>query len=269
MSVRGTNLPPVIVTDLDGTLLDAEHRLGDFTRDVLQALAKQGVHIVLASGRPWADVDAIRQRIGVDCYLITANGARVYAPGGRAVFARDLPPALTGELLSLATPGLRLNLYRDKDWLVTEPNLELLQYHKDSGFSYRVVEPAALPTSGVAKLFWIGDEQTLQGIEAEVMTLVGTLGEVTYSLPTSLEIMAAGVSKGAGLQAVLDELGNSRDEVLAFGDGLNDRDMLALAGQGVVTANANPALSEQDPSLEIIGSHTEESVARYLSELFL
>ena len=262
-------MPSVIVTDLDGTLLDGSHRLGGFTRDVLRGLAERGAHIVLASGRPWADVDAIRQRLGIDCHLITANGARVYHSTGDTLFSRDLPADLAGELLSLAQPGLHMNLYRDRDWLVTEPNPELLAYHHDSGFSYRMVRPAELPSAGVAKLFWIGEQQVLREFEVRIRDLVGTRGELTYSLPTSLEVMAAGVSKGAALQALLDQLGIAQRDVLAFGDGLNDREMLAMAGQGVITANAHPRLQRDLPWLEMIGSHENEAVAHYLSERFL
>ncbi len=258
-----------MVTDLDGTLLDGRHRLGHFTRDVLRALAGRGAHIVLASGRPWADVDAIRQRLDIDCHLITANGARVYQCTGETLFSRDLPADLAGELLSLAPPGLHMNLYRDRDWLVTEPNPELLAYHHDSGFSYSMVRPAELPTVGVAKLFWIGERQVLREFEVRIRDLVGTRGELTYSLPTSLEVMAAGVSKGAALLALLDQLGIAQREVLAFGDGQNDADMLAMAGQAVITANAHPRLHKDLPWLEIIGSHENEAVAHYLSQRFL
>ena len=81
--------------------------------------------------------------------------------------------------------------------------------------------------------------------------------------------MAQGVSKGAALARVAERLGVALGEVIAFGDGMNDLEMLQLVGKGVRMANADPRLQEALPHLEEIGNNREESVARYLEELFL
>ncbi|MPM31287.1 putative phosphatase [bioreactor metagenome] len=57
-----------------------------------------------------------------------------------------------------------------------------------------------------------------------------------------LEISAAGVGKAYGLQRLTERLGIGPDRVVAFGDGLNDLDMLEWAGLGVAVANAEPEL---------------------------
>jgi len=60
-------------------------------------------------------------------------------------------------------------------------------------------------------------------------------------------------------------LGLRPEEVIAFGDGPNDLEMLRCAGKGVLMANAAPELRATLPDLEVIGPHAEEAVAHYLA----
>jgi hydroxymethylpyrimidine pyrophosphatase-like HAD family hydrolase len=74
--------------------------------------------------------------------------------------------------------------------------------------------------------------------------------------------MASGVSKASGLAQLCARLGVRQSEVLAFGDGLNDREMLAWAGHGVAVANADDAV--KDIADAVTGSNDEDGVAQVL-----
>ena len=68
-----------LVSDLDGTLLNRHHRIGEFTIDTLNKLEQKGVDIILATGRNHTDVQSILQKIGSEkALMITSNGARVH-----------------------------------------------------------------------------------------------------------------------------------------------------------------------------------------------
>jgi hydroxymethylpyrimidine pyrophosphatase-like HAD family hydrolase len=81
--------------------------------------------------------------------------------------------------------------------------------------------------------------------------------------------MAGGVSKGHALEEVSKLLGYSLKECVAFGDGLNDKEMLIMAGKGCIMSNAHQRLKDLLPELEVIGSNTQDAVPRYLRKLFL
>jgi hydroxymethylpyrimidine pyrophosphatase-like HAD family hydrolase len=91
---------------------------------------------------------------------------------------------------------------------------------------------------------------------------------MTYSTPQSLEIMAAGVSKGAGLEHVL-RCKLRPEETIAFGDGPNDIETLRFVGKGVLMGNALAKLERQLDGIEVGPSNAEEGVARYLATLYL
>ena len=259
----------LIVCDLDGTLLTPEHRLGDYSRTVLTRLREQGVEVMLASGRHFQDISALSDQLGGSGGLISSNGAAIHDRRAQPVlFARIEPECvryLTGDA---SFQGVHVNVFRSEDWLVERPEPALLRYHQDSGFRYRVTDFGTMAPDDVIKVFFFGEPAELKRLEGLILKRYGDRLSTTFSLPVTLEVMARGVSKGAALTRVAEYLGIALSEVIAFGDGMNDLEMLRLAGTGILMSNADPRLKEALPDLEQIGSNREESVARHLESLF-
>lgn len=261
--------PHLIVSDLDGTLLDAGHGLAPATVDTLRALAEAGHHLAFASGRHYRDMLAFRERLGVPVHLISTNGAYLHDPRGDLVAARHLAVPVARELIALPRPPeVRLNLYRDHDWLIDAEAPELLALHAHTGFGYRVAEHAELDGVGVGKVLYIGEPPRVAELEARIRERHGAGLHVTYSMANSLEVMAGGVNKGTALTALLESLGLTPERCLAFGDNLNDTEMLRLAGEAHVMANAHPELPGRVPDARRIGHHAEGAVAAQLRERF-
>ncbi|GHE20069.1 Cof-type HAD-IIB family hydrolase [Halomonas urumqiensis] len=261
--------PRLIVSDLDGTLLDADHDLAPDTVETLRALSAQGHHLAFASGRHFLDMQAFRERIGVPVHVISTNGAYLHDPEGQLVTARHLEVELARELIARPRhPDVRLNLYRDDDWLIDAEAPELLALHGHTGFGYRVACAEELDGIGVGKVLYIGEPSEVNALERAINAEYGEQLHLTYSMTTSLEIMAGGVNKGAALAALLESLGVAPEHCLAFGDNLNDTEMLNLAGEAHVMANAHPALGERVPGGRRIGHHAEGAVAAWLRERF-
>ncbi|GHC31192.1 HAD family hydrolase [Aidingimonas halophila] len=259
----------LIVSDLDGTLLGADHDLHPRTIETLKALAEAGHRIAFASGRHFRDMLAFRDRLGVPVHLISTNGAYVHDPEDRLVSSHHLHGELARDLIGLQRdPGVRLNLYRDDDWLIDAEAPQLLALHAHTGFGYRVASPEELDGERVGKVLYIGDPASLKELETTIRTRHGERLHITYSQMNSLEVMAQGVNKGRALAALLDKLGMSADRCLAFGDNLNDTEMLSVAGEAHVMANAHPELAGHVPHAEHIGHHDELSVARVLERRF-
>ena len=263
-------MPKLIVCDLDGTLLTPEHRLGDYSRSVLGRLRNHGIELMLASGRHFQDIRLLSDQLGGTRCLISSNGAAVHDRRARLVHRTPVDPQCVRFLIQdPAFRAVHVNVYRSKDWLVGRHEPHLLQYHRDSGFRYRVTDLGAMPPDDVLKVFFFGDPSELKRLEGLVLERFGDRLSTTFSLPVTLEVMASGVSKGAALTLVVERLGIALSEVIAFGDGMNDLEMLGLVGTGIRMANADPRLKEALPHLKEIGSNREESVARYLDAVFL
>ncbi|MEM5331477.1 Cof-type HAD-IIB family hydrolase [Paraburkholderia sp. JHI2823] len=262
----------VIATDLDGTLLNSDHQVDPFTVATLGALDAQGLPFVIATGRHYCDVAGIRDVLGIRPYLITSNGARVHAPDDTLVHASDLSAPLVERLVAADTVGehgrVIVSLFTDDAWLIDRDAPELLAYHQDSGFEYQVVDLRAHAGAGIAKALYIGDPDDLAHVARNLAREFGDALYVTYSLPDCLEVMVAGVSKGRALRVVLDRLGLEAANCVAFGDNMNDIDLLETAGYPFMMNNANPDLIKRLPSVPRIGNNFEAGVAHHLRKLF-
>ena len=67
----------------------------------------------------------------------------------------------------------------------------------------------------------------------------------------------------------LEAMGYSLKDCIAFGDGMNDAEMLSMAGKGCIMGNAHQRLKDLHPELEVIGSNADNAVPKYLRKLFL
>ena len=262
----------VIASDLDGTLLNSNHQVDPFTISTVRRLEAQGIHIVIATGRHYSDVAGIRDVLGIRPYLITSNGARVHSPDDEMIFADDLQANVVQQLVKPEIAGehgrVIVNLFADREWLIDRDAPELLRYHQDSGFTYNVTDLQQHDGADIAKVLYIGDPKDLAVIAANLERTFGEALYVTYSLPDCLEVMTANVSKGRALQFVLDRLDVPATKCVAFGDNMNDIDMLETAGHPFMMNNANPDLIKRLPNVPRIGNNFEAGVAHHLRKLF-
>ncbi|WP_035053371.1 Cof-type HAD-IIB family hydrolase [Andreprevotia chitinilytica] len=260
----------VIASDLDGTLLDANHTVDAFTAQTLQQLEANGQRFVIATGRHYQDVRGIRDVLGIRAYLITSNGARVHDPDNNPIHAENVEPEFVRALCQPEfSSGTRLNLYLDDDWLIDAEDERLASLHQDSGFMYHVADLTRHSGEGVAKVLYVGDHEHLLLLEDKIRERFGDELYVTFSMPDCLEIMAPTVSKGHALTVVLGELRVPHEDCVAFGDGLNDKELLQTAGQPFLMGNANPKLVAQLPGVPQIGTNDEAAVAHHLRQLLL
>lgn len=267
------NLPfRAIISDSDGTLLNSHHKIGDFTIDTLEKLSQKGVDIFFATGRNYPDVSHIIGKVKAkNTMLVTSNGARANDLNGQKLVNHHLPEDLAVELMNIAYDPVNvcLNSYQGDEWFINREIEELKKFHQDSGFSYKVVDFAKQHGKETEKVFFIGKTtEALIPIEKYIQATYGDRVQMTYSALLCLEVMAKGVCKANALEELVKLRGYSLKDCIAFGDGMNDVEMLSLAGKGCLMANADPRLKAILPSNEVIGHHKDEAVASYIRATF-
>lgn len=262
----------LVATDLDGTLLNSDHQLDPFTVATVRRLEQAGVQFMIATGRHYRDVAGIRDVLGIRPYLVTSNGARVHAPDDTMIHSRNLSREAVRRLVQPEIVGghgrVIVNLFADTAWLIDRDAPHLLAFHQDSGFRYEVIDMQAHDGGGIAKVLYIGEPADLAEIAQRLDRAFGETLYVTYSLPDCLEVMTSNVSKGRALQFVLDRLRMQASHCVAFGDNMNDIDLLETAGHPFMMNNANPDLIARLPDVPRIGNNFEAGVAHQLRKLF-
>lgn len=262
----------VVASDLDGTLLLPDHTLSPFAKETLQLLTQRDIHFVFATGRHHIDVAQMRDGLGISAYMITSNGARVHNTDGELIFSHNLAPDIAEDLFAIVhdNPDILTNVYRNDDWHMNRDRRDQEDFFKESVFTYQVYQPGLLETDGIAKVYFTCDDhEKLIPLEQAINARWGDRVNVSFSLPVCLEVMAGGVSKGHALEEVSKLMGYTLKDCIAFGDGMNDLEMLNMSGKGCLMSGSLPRLKAAMPDAEIIGSNADDAVPHYLRKMYL
>jgi len=262
----------IVASDLDGTLLAPNHQLSAFSKETLRTLHEKGFTFIFATGRHHVDVAGIREIAGIPAYMITSNGARVHDQNDQLMYSKNVPEELVQPVIDMIRqdPNIFIHMYQNEDWLLDREDQTLAEFHED--FSYKRFEADAAPTDGIAKIFFTHpehDHDHLVTFEQKLREAFDDKLNIAFSTPWCLEVMAAEVSKGHALEAVAKSLNLTLENCIAFGDGMNDAEMLAMAGKGLVMGTSHHKVKEALPNNEVIGSNADDAVAHYLQDNLL
>jgi hypothetical protein len=260
----------LVVSDLDGTLLNEQHKLTPRTVEAVKKLVEHGVQFMFATGRHYQDVYLIARQLGVPMCLITSNGARVHDQNGHVLYENHIPADLVRDVLSVSRGfDIHRNLYQQDLWLAEEPHEALLAIHQQSGFAYQLTPFDRMDHRHIDKIYFTADHETLLPLEKALLAKFENRLSITFTSPEYLEVMNFGVSKGHALQKLLALKGLSPERAVALGDGMNDKEMLRLVGHKVVMENAAPWVKALFPRACYAPANSEEGVAQYIEQVLL
>ncbi|MBF4693030.1 Cof-type HAD-IIB family hydrolase [Fusibacter ferrireducens] len=259
-----------VISDLDGTLLNQYHTLSELSKETIKALKTHDVQFLIATGRHHCDAKNIRERLDVDAFIIAANGATVLNPAGEIIHQAVMNPEVVAQLLSMEIEaGVFKNIYQEDRWMVETIDRVFEDYHQEGDFVYTLCKFEEQLSKPINKVFFTSrDHSLLIPIEKQVLERYGEHVDVAFSVPECLEVMPKGTNKGQALIETLKHLGITLDESVAFGDGMNDFEMLSVVGTGYLMANANEQLKKRLPNNPQVGHHSEDAVAKKIIELF-
>lgn len=261
----------VIVSDLDGTLLNSNHEIGAETKAVFKQLHQKGYTIIIATGRHHLDAKAILKEFEVPLYLVTSNGARIHAPNQELLFSFDIKSEIVASVLELdIDPAITTVLFKEKVWMTSKTNSKINSFQRDLSYPPEVVDFTNLTDYSAIKLFFTHDShEVLQDLKDQILETHADALCHAFSLPFCLEFMDKSVDKSVAIAQILKREGCSFDNAIAFGDGFNDEKMLDAVAKGLIMKNAPESLKEKLNHLEVIASNNDNAVAGYLIKNFL
>ncbi len=268
-----TGAPRLVVSDMDGTLLDLDgRRVSSRNAAALRRAAEAGATVVIATGRPvvWLGpvIDA-----GFTGTAVCMNGAMTYdIAAGEVLTSAPLLPTSMQALVEALAERVDFTL------AVERLDTSLHDFWAEQSYShpwvvgdYRSLDRDALLAEPAGKLLvrGTGDSFTLAKAAraAAADAAVEDQISITYSTDDGLiEIAAAGVNKGYALARLAEQWGIDAADTVAFGDMPNDLEMLTWAGHGVAMANAHPEVTAI--ASEIAPHHGDDGVAAVLERWF-
>lgn len=252
--------------DMDGTLLMPNHRLGETTLTALRSVAERGVLLAFATGRHFLEMQSLIAQFKLSAYLISGNGTRIHDRQGNLLYACDLAPEVAEEVIhSHWNTTASMHVFNDDGWLTQEVVPEILLAHQMSDFSYQLTDLKRLPAHQVTKICFIAEQAELRDLQRKLRVALGDAAHLCFSARNCLEVLPTGCNKGTALAGLCASLGFTLADCMAFGDAMNDREMLETVGRGFIMGNAMNQLKMHLPHLPIIGHCETQGVSHYLN----
>jgi Cof subfamily protein (haloacid dehalogenase superfamily) len=260
-------LPRLVATDLDGTLLRSDGAVSARTRRALKRARSAGIELVMVTGRPPRHVAKIEGVVELGGSAICVNGALIYDLDRELLVSEErLSAPVARELvqsLRLRLPGIcfAVEVGLEFGW---EPSYGLHRKRTEQP-RLPIADALLLCERGVNKLIARHPQLSTEELLERSRDLFGERAQVSYSGAPFLEISAAEVSKASALAAYCAARGIDQGRVLSFGDMPNDLPMLEWAGHSVAMGNAHPSVLAA--CHEVTLSNEQDGVATVVERL--
>ena len=270
----------LIALDLDDTTLRSDGTLAQETKEAIERAIKEGIEIVVASGRAFAALPKEVITIPGINYAVTSNGAAVYKlPDGERVKDYDVPKEAVMKILEISKPyGERIAL---EAFVEGQPYTS--QAHVDDPVRYGsslayvgYVQKTRIPVEDIYKFTEENshriDSMVVVSPEPEIREAIRgkiaaeTQGaRMTSSVKHLTEIIGSDAGKDSGLRFVCEELGITYKETVAVGNADNDIDMIKFARIGAAVSNSSANCLEAADI--VIGSSNDNGTANFINDI--
>lgn len=256
------SLAKIAFFDIDGTLLDDDKNLPTSTKDAIYQLKQNGVYVALATGRAPFMLEQIRKELEVDSF-VSFNGQYVVFEN-EVVYKNPLPNEHLRILHEDATNNGHPLVFLNEETMKSTT--------KNHDFIEKSLHSLKFPYPEVDRYFYEQNEifQTLVFCtDKEERQYIGRYEQFHFIRwhRYSLDVLPYGGSKAIGIKQLIDQLGFQMKDVYAFGDGLNDIEMIQAVGTGVAMGNGVPEIKKHADF--IARKVTEDGIWHSLKELKL
>lgn len=262
----------LIALDLDGTTLDSSKQVSEKNRNAIINAVKNGVHVCIASGRAFDTLPSVVTEIPGIEYAITSNGAAVYeikdkkclrsykltAESVKTILelTKDMPVTYEAFIEGRAYAGSEY-IHNPVKFGATKEAIHYIQTTRTliddiTGFIRQHVNE--LDSMDIIVKDADMKEKVCDAIYKETQDVY-----ITSSVKQLVEISYKDAGKKSGVKFLADRLGVSKEEIAAFGDADNDKDMIEYAGYGIAVANASASLKEKADYITL--SNDEDGIA--------
>jgi Cof subfamily protein (haloacid dehalogenase superfamily) len=244
MAVRPPFPYRLAAIDIDDTLVGPDKQVSQANKDAIARLLAAGCRVVLASGRAHHSMAIYQQRLGLDDYVVSSQGALVIHPAsGHQLWRRAVAPPMAARLLARGrAEGFDVLLATDEGFVAAPSSPWVVHNFAERDGTLRV-EPRDLDAEvqqAPLKVLWFGETDAVHAWAVTMTAELGAEAEVVITTRHLLEFNAPDATKATGVAAVARHYDIAREHVITFGDSHNDVPMLRWAGLGVAMPHALP-----------------------------
>lgn len=257
----------LIATDLDGTLLNSNHQISEYNKNVIKKADEMGIKIILATGRPTSAALKFLYDLDIDTELISFNGAMITDRNLNIIYQENLNSDIGINLINIAK---KYNVYH-QGFLADRWNIGFFDdkwtnfYSSIANINNYTIGFSNINDYSFSKFMFIGENNILKDIALELKETFKDSIYYTFSRPVYLEVHSPKVSKAAALKYLADKYNINKNNIIAFGDNDNDLEMLEFAGISAAVENAEDIIKSK--SKYIIKSNEDDGVGIFLNDI--
>ncbi|MEI6864935.1 HAD family hydrolase [Flavicella sp.] len=235
----------LVVTDMDGTLLNSKHEVSDRFFEIYKGLKEKNIHFAAASGRQYHSIVSKLLPLKQEITIIAENGAFAMH-GEKELFTYTLPIERLLSTIDFARDieGIGIILCGKKCAYIEKSNPEFATVFSQFYSNYKIVESLNdVKDDTFFKVAFYHPECSETYILPKVAHLSNEM-QVTVSGKNWLDVSNSDANKGNALTKLQQKLGVTQEETMVFGDYNNDLKMLAKATYSFAMENAHPNVKQ-------------------------
>lgn len=260
----------LVVSDVDGTLVDKQKKVTPATIDAVRRLGDAGIGFTIISARPRSGMMPIADALGIDAPMGAFNGGTVFRRSGEVLFAEHLAPDVVAHAHALAADtAVDSWAFAGDRWYATDGDGPHTQSERLASAQEPVVRPDLSDIADVDKITFVSDDEALlRDLTARIKAEIGDdRATIVQSQTYYLDITPPSGNKGAGIVHLADAFGVDLSEVVAIGDQANDLAMFARAGRSIAMGQGPQAV--RDAADAVTRGNDEDGVAYAIDHVIL
>ncbi|MCR8659973.1 Cof-type HAD-IIB family hydrolase [Paenibacillus endoradicis] len=240
--------------DIDGTLVNEEKVIPQDTIDAIAEMKEKGIEPVIATGRAPYFLQSLLEAVGIESYVCLNGALAVYK--GEVIYRNPIAPSTLATLVEQSKLHGHALCFEGESQYYTDHDGH--EYMLESVGSLKVELPK------VNADFWKEEpiyQMFLHTLAEDEHLYTSLEDSVTFIRwhDKALDVLPIGGSKAKGIEAMLNQLNLTAEDAIAFGDNLNDKEMLEYVGFGVAMGNSHPDVI---PYANFVTTHVDEKGIR-------
>ena len=286
----------LVAIDLDGTMLNSYGMVTENTKQAIKNTINKGTEVIIASGRPIDSIKTIAKEIGSENYFIAGNGALIYdIKKDEIIYEKFMNKQKVLEIIKICEENsIAYNIYTEKTIIAKGLKYNVLYYYKENlkkeeskKTNITIVEDVyeyiknsenekflkitvcdetkSVFNSIIRKLRTVEDIDVLDVLHmSRKMIKQGTEDvQIEYYYT---EISLKDVDKWNAIEYLANKMNISKDEIIAIGDNINDKEMIENAKVGIAMGQSTPVITEIADF--VTTNNNEDGVAKALEKYF-
>ena len=258
--IEGREMTKILFFDVDGTLYDSEKKLPNSAKLAVKEAKANGYEIAIATGRAPFMIEPLLRELEIDTY-VSFNGQYVVYKG-KVIWSDGVDNETLREIITFGQSRNEPVVFLDEKEMIASIDLDTRIDESLATLKY--------PYPRIDATFYQEQPvyQTLVFVTEEDEHLYKTkFPNVQFVRwhPYSCDVLPKHGSKARGIEKLLTHMGKTFDDAIAFGDGLNDIEMIQAVGTGVVMSNGH---EKTLVVADIIAPHVDEDgIAKVMKEM--